>query len=161
MSSFSLEEIQHYFPLTELPILFSDDHIATFESESDPFPMAFVQKYLHVWENDSDEELTEYIPCAAIPMQETFQGFVYWKAGLLRYDFILVTVNKKGQLLHRKSIASTIIDGRIIKKSIASIDPDMTINIIAGVSDEHGDYDASLSKPYTMEIMPDGEIVLI
>jgi hypothetical protein len=76
----------------------------------------------------------------------------------MRYDFILVTLDKNGTLLAKKSIASTIVHQAAIQKSVASIEPDLLIHIIAGQSVDGTDYDASLSKAFTMEVMADGQI---
>jgi hypothetical protein len=70
-----------------------------------------------------------------------------------------VTLNKLGDVISRKSIASTIVHGQTIKKSIASIDPDYIITIIAGHSEGGEDYDAEQSQSYSMEILPTGEII--
>ncbi|MBK9736196.1 MAG: hypothetical protein IPO92_15055 [Saprospiraceae bacterium] len=153
-----LEKILHYFPDTELPILLSDDHLSEFEVEADPFPQSFIDEVLKVWEKDVDE-FTEFIPIARLPKEEKFHAVIYWKGALLRYDFIMVTLDKNGELISKKVIASTIINDNIIKKSVASVEPDLIINIIAGQTTDDKEYDASLSKAFAMEILPSGEII--
>jgi hypothetical protein len=155
----TLDHILHYFPATTLPLLLSDDHISEFEAAADQLPQSFVEEYIMRWENDTDDETTEYIPCAALPPTDVFYPIVYWKAGLLRYDFVLATFDKNGSLISRKSIASTVIDGNMIKKSIASIEPDYIINIIAGHSIGDDIFDPTSSKAFSMEILPSGEII--
>lgn len=86
-----LERILHYFPETTLPVLISDDHLSDYEAESEPFPQSFIEEVLLLWEKDADE-FTEFIPCFRLPKEEKFETVVYWKGGLLRYDFILVTL---------------------------------------------------------------------
>jgi hypothetical protein len=154
-----LEQILHYFPSSQLPLLLSDDHIQEFEIAADPFPQSFIEEFIMLWENDTDTEITEYIPCASLPSQEHFTPIIYWKAGLLRYDFIMITLDKYGETISRKIIASTIVDDLVIKKSIASIEPDYIINIVAGHSKDGEEYDANLSKSYSMEVLPTGEII--
>ena len=153
-----LDRILHYFPITELPVLISDDHLADFESNSDPFPQAFIDEILLEWEKEADE-FTEFIPCFRLPGEEKFESVVYWKGSLLRYDFMLITLDKTGNLINKKSIASTIVNENIIKKSVASIEPDLIINIMAGQTLDGEDYEASRSKSYSMEILPSGEII--
>ncbi|MBK8349623.1 MAG: hypothetical protein IPL08_19220 [Saprospiraceae bacterium] len=153
-----LERILHYFPETSLPILLSDDYLSEYEAGSDPFPQAFLDEIMMEWEKEADE-FTEYIPVFRLPKEEKFYTVIYWKAGLLRYDFILVTLDKQGELINKKSIASTIINDNIIKKSVASIEPDLIINIIAGQTLDGEEYDASMSKAFAMEILPSGEII--
>lgn len=154
----TIDQILHYFPLTELPVLVSEDHLPEYEAESDPFPQSFIEQYLYLWEGIADE-FTEFVPCFRLPSEEKFESVVYWKGGLLRYDFILVTLDKNGNLINKKSIASTIVQDNIIKKSVASIEPDLIINIIAGQSLDGEEYDASISKSFAMEILPSGEII--
>lgn len=153
-----LEKILHYFPETELPVLISEDHLSEFEINSDPFPQVFIDEVLLEWEKDADE-FTEFIPCFRLPKEEKFNAIVYWKGALLRYDFVLVTLDKNGELINKKSIASTIVNDNVIKKSVASIEPDLIINIIAGQTLDGEEYDASMSKAFAMEILPTGEII--
>ncbi|MFZ1750300.1 MAG: hypothetical protein WAU01_08920 [Saprospiraceae bacterium] len=153
-----IEKILHYFPEVPLPVMVSEEHLPEYEAEADPFPQVFIDEVLLEWEKEADE-YTEFIPCFSIPKEENFYGVVYWKASLLRYDFILVTLDLKGQLINKKSIASTIVDGIIVKKSVASIEQDLIINIVAGQTLDGEEYDALLSKAYSMEILPTGEII--
>ena len=153
-----LDKILHYFPETELPVLISEDHLSEFEINSDPFPQVFIDEVLLDWEKDADE-FTEFIPCFRLPKEEKFNAVVYWKGALLRYDFVMVTLDKNGELINKKSIASTIVHDNVIKKSVASIEPDLIINIIAGQTLDGEEYDASMSKAFAMEILPTGEII--
>ncbi|MBP6234967.1 MAG: hypothetical protein KA270_00210 [Saprospiraceae bacterium] len=153
-----LEKILHYFPETELPVLISEDHLSEFEINSDPFPQVFIDEVLLDWEKDADE-FTEFIPCFRLPKEEKFNAVVYWKGALLKYDFVLVTLDKNGELINKKSIASTIVNDNVIKKSVASIEPDLIINIVAGQTLDGEEYDASMSKAFAMEILPTGEII--
>lgn len=153
-----LDKILHYFPETELPIIVSEDYLSDYETNADPFPQVFIDEVLLEWEKDADE-FTEFIPCFRLPKEEKFNTVVYWKGALLRYDFIMVTLDKNGELINKKSIASTIVNDNVIKKSVASIEPDLIINIIAGQTLEGEEYDASMSKAFAMEVLPTGEII--
>lgn len=153
-----LDKILHYFPETELPIIVSEDYLSDYETNADPFPQVFIDEVLLEWEKDADE-FTEFIPCFRLPKEEKFNAVVYWKGALLRYDFIMVTLDKNGELINKKSIASTIVNDNVIKKSVASIEPDLIINIIAGQTLDGEEYDASMSKAFAMEVLPTGEII--
>ena len=153
-----LDKILHYFPETELPIIVSEDYLSDYETNADPFPQVFIDEVLFEWEKDADE-FTEFIPCFRLPKEEKFNTVVYWKGALLRYDFIMVTLDKNGELINKKSIASTIVNDNVIKKSVASIEPDLIINIIAGQTLDGEEYDASMSKAFAMEVLPTGEII--
>nr|HMU04076.1 hypothetical protein [Saprospiraceae bacterium] len=134
------------------------DYLSDYETNADPFPQVFIDEVLLEWEKDADE-FTEFIPCFRLPKEEKFNTVVYWKGALLRYDFIMVTLDKNGELINKKSIASTIVNDNVIKKSVASIEPDLIINIIAGQTLDGEEYDASMSKAFAMEILPTGEII--
>lgn len=153
-----IERILHYFPVVELPVIISEDHLSDYENANDTLPQAFIDEIMVEWEKEMDE-FTEFIPCFRLPGEEKFESLVYWKGSLLRYDFILITLDKSGNLINRKSIANTVIDDKIIKKSVASIEPDLIINIIAGQTYDGEEYDASFSKAFSMEILPTGEII--
>ncbi len=153
-----LDKILHYFPETELPIIVSEDYLSDYETNADPFPQVFIDEVLLEWEKDADE-FTEFIPCFRLPKEEKFNTVVYWKGALLRCDFIMVTLDKNGELINKKSIASTIVNDNVIKKSVASIEPDLIINIIAGQTLDGEEYDASMSKAFAMEVLPTGEII--
>jgi hypothetical protein len=153
-----LERILHYFPETELPVIVSDEHLSSFEASASPFPQAFVDEIVSVWEGEADD-FTEFIPCFRLPGQEKFDAIVFWKGSLLRYDFVLATLDKNGNIIGKKAIASTIVQDALIRKSIASIEPDLTIHIIAGQTVDGTEYEASLSKAFSMEILPDGQII--
>jgi len=153
-----LERILHYFPETALPVMVSEEQLDFFEAANQPFPQAFVEEIISEWEGEIDD-FTEFSPCFRLPAQEKFQAIVYWKGGLLRYDFILVTLDKNGTLIGKKSIASTVVQNEVIRISVASIEPDLVINILAGQTMDGVEYDASLSKAFAMEILPDGHII--
>ncbi len=153
-----IDKILHYFVETELPVMISEDYLAEFESMNDPFPQSFIDEIILEWEKDMDD-FTEFIPCFKLPKQEKFQAVVYWKGGLLKYDFVLVTLSLDGELINKKAISSTIVEKNIIKKSVASIEKDLIINIIAGQTIDGSEYDASESKAFSMEIMADGQII--
>lgn len=153
-----IDKILNYFPETTLPVMVSEDYISEYENNNDPFPQAFIDEVLLEWEKETDE-FTEYISCFRIPKQEKFHAVVYWKGALLKYDFILVTLDLNGELIDKKSISSTMVVDNIIKKSVASIEQDLIINIIAGQTIDGTDYDANLSRAFAMEILPNGEII--
>ena len=162
MSALSKEqqELFEFFPETELPLMLSQDHILEFSKINAPFPQKFIEEVLLKWETEIDE-YTEFLPCFSLPVQENYLPLIYWHGGLMIYAFILVTVNKSGQLISRKPIASTIAEGSIIKQSAAYIDEELQITIIAGQNADGSLYDSSLSQKFSMEILYNGEIVLL
>ncbi len=148
-----------YFPEVDLPVTLSDEKVMTFSSENKALPAGFISEFIEPIEKEIDE-MTEFIPCLKIPNTENFTALVYWKGSLMKYEFILVTYNKRNRVISRKSIASVIVEGELVKKSVASIDEDLIISIIAGENQKADEaYDPKNSKAFSMEILGDGEVI--
>lgn len=159
MSKVTLTDLLRFFPEVELPITLSEDMAHSFSSTNKPLPQAILYEFMTVWEGELDE-FTEYVPCLKISVDsDTYHALVYWKAALLSYEFILVTIDTKGNLIDRRPIASTLSDTNTIKQSVAHIDEDLIISIMAGVNIADEQYDPAHSQPFTMEIMTDGKII--
>lgn len=158
----SIESLLEYFPEVELPVTVSEDSIMTFDAHNDVLPKAIIEEYIIPWEKGMEiDEYTEFVPCFQLPdSSDDYHGIVYWKGGLLRYEFLLITLNKKtGELITRKSIAGTIAEGEKLKKSVAHIDEDFIIHIMAGVGVDGEDYNPENSQAFNMEIMSTGDVV--
>lgn len=154
-------ELLQFFPDVELPVVFTDETLNVFSQENPPIPNTIIQTVIAEWEGELDE-YTEVIPCVRVDSNEDYHAFVYWKGGLLQYEFILVTIDAKSdtpKMISRKVIGSTVTENEIIKKSVASIDPDYIIHIIAGAGSAYGEYSADQSQAFTMEIQTTGDIL--
>ncbi|NNF35925.1 MAG: hypothetical protein HKN68_17590 [Saprospiraceae bacterium] len=151
-------EFLSFFPEVDLPVTLSEETIDVFSRNNKVLPLEAIDAFIGQWE-EIDGDTTEYIPCIQLPQQDDYIGIIYWRGAILQYDYFLVTLDKNGQLISRKSIASTKIDGEIIKRSVASIDNDLIINIIAGASQSEQDYDPDQSQAFSMEVMPTGDIL--
>ena len=157
----TVSEFLQFFPEVELPVVFTDETLNVFSQENPPLPNTIVQTVIAEWEGALDD-YTEVIPCVLVDSNEDYHAFVYWKGGLLQYEFILVTIDARAEtptLISRKIIGSTVTEGDIIKKSIASIDHDLIIHIIAGAGSAMGEYSADQSQAFTMEIQTTGDIL--
>jgi hypothetical protein len=153
----SLDALLNYFPVIELPLNFTEETISVYSKENKPLPDALIDLYISKWENEIDE-YTEIIPCALITENEDFISLVYYKASLLRYDYFLISIDRSESLISKKSIAGTIVDGDIVKQSVARIDQDLIIHIMVGHLTNNNQIDPSQNLGFTMEIMPSGEI---
>ena len=154
-------EFLQFFPEVDLPVVFTDETLNVFSNENPPIPNTILQTVITEWEGELDE-YTEVVPCVLVDSNEDFHAFVYWKGGLLKYEFILLTIDAREEtpkLISRKVIGSTVTENEMIKKSVASIDPDMIIHIIAGAGSSQGDYSADQSQAFTMEIQTTGDIL--
>ena len=148
------------FPEVELPATLGDETHLHFSRENDPLPKLMVEQFILPLEEMPADEFTEFIACFKIPDTHEFHAIVYWRAGLMSYQYKLVTYTKKGDLIDMRVIAGTFSDGNTLTKSIATIDEDWEIFIISGQAgtDRKKKYDASTSTAYKLELLPDGKI---
>lgn len=148
------------FPEVELPATLGDETHHQFSRENAPLPGLMVEQFILPLEEMPADEYTEFIACFRIPDTHEFHGVVYWRAGLMNYQYKLVTFTKKGELIDQRVIAGTFSDGNTLTKSVATIDEDWTIFIISGQAgaDREKKYDASASTAYKLELLPDGTI---
>jgi len=160
--STTVNQFLEYFPLVELPVTVTEDSITTFDSHNDVLPKAAIEHFIIKWESGHDiDEYTEFVPCFRLPdTSDDYHAVLYWKGGLLKYEYLLATFDKKeGTLINRKSIAGTIAEGQLIKKSVAQIDEDLIIHIMAGVGGDNDQYEPESSQAFNMEILSTGEII--
>lgn len=155
-----LEDLLDFFPEVELPLEITDDLVITADSVNKVLPAVIIEQFIVKWEvSEEFDEFTEFVPILRIREAEDFYALVYWKGGLMKYEYILVTLDKNGNLITRRPIASTISDGKTVKKSVSKIDEDMIIHIMAGENDVNGKYDPSRSQAFNMEILHSGDII--
>lgn len=149
------------FPPVAMPVTLGEDTHHTFGTENLPLSDALISQFIHPTEEVlPDDEFTEYIPCFSINNTEQFIAVVWWKAELLRYEYVLATFNDKGELISRESIAGTTIqDGHVIR-SVALINEEWEITIGEGSSPD-GDtvFEPTSSSTRNLEILVNGEIV--
>ena len=152
------DDFLKYFEEITPPILITEETIKNIKDVTKPLPIEMASEFITRWEGDIDE-FTEIIPCFALPPQEEYKALVYWKASLLRYEYIIVTLDKTNTLIARKTMCGTIVEGDIIKKSVAQIDQDLIIHIQAGASFETNEYEPGQSQAFSIEIMPSGDML--
>ena len=160
MPQIPFEQFLALFPVLPLPITLTEELAIEFSKENDVLPAAAIEQFILPMEPDADE-LTEFVPCFRIPKTEHFHALVYWKAGLLRYEFVLLTFTHKGVLIDYRSLAGTFAEGNTVTQSVATIDEDWVVTIVAGQAPaERGAlYDASGSKTIILEVAPNGAII--
>ena len=156
----SFAQFLRKFPKQELPISITEDSALEFSRENDHLSQMMVAENIIPYEEDEPDDLTEYVPCFSIANLNEYHAIVYWRAGLLNYQFILATFDLKGNFIDKRAIAGTFSDGQLVINSLARIDADKTIYIMSGqTGDKRGLYDASHSKSIELEMLPDGKIV--
>lgn len=148
------------FPELELPITIAEQTHIDFSRNNEPLNPLMIQQFLVPLEDKPIDEYSEFIACFRIPQTIEFQAIVYWRAGLMDYQYNLVTFTKKGILIDKRVIAGTFSDGEMLTRSVATIDEDWVISVVSGqVASSETTYDASTSRIYKLELLPDGKIV--
>ena len=159
--SISFDKFLTLFPEVELPMVLTTDIHIEFSRHNLPIPGVMVDRFLS---SAQDDEFTEYIACFSIPNTKSFHAVVAWRAGLMEYEYHLVTFDKSGNLLDKRVIASTKSDGKLLTRSLATIEADWLINIVEGseIVKEDGEsiFNPSSSKVVHLEMTADGEITI-
>jgi hypothetical protein len=159
--SVSFDNFLTLFPEVELPMVISTDIHIEFSRHNIPIPGVMIDRYLS---STHDDEFTEYIACFSIPNTKSFHAIVVWRAGLMEYEYHLVTFDKSGNLLDKRVIAGTKSDGKLLTRSVATIEADWLINIVEGneIVQEDGEstFNPSSSKVVSLEMTLDGDIML-
>jgi hypothetical protein len=145
------------FPEMDLPITLRDDSNHDFEANP-PLQAEMIEQYITRYEATEMDEFTEYLACFQLPASPKFQAIVYWKAGLLNYDFVIATHGKDGNMIDKKAIAGIRVVGQDILRSIATIDGDLAINIAEGMEINGGDFNADATKTRRFQILESGFI---
>lgn len=158
----SFDHFLERFPEVKLPVTLGEDSHHDFSRSNEPLNKLMIQQYILPLDDGPVDEYTEFIACVRIPETYEFHAIIYWKAGLMTYQYSLVTFTKKGLLIDKRVIAGTFSDGKMLTKSMATIDEDWIIYVVSGqASSSKSAYDASSSTAYKLELLPDGKIINI
>lgn len=148
------------FPIVKPPFTIGEDSHHTFSKKNDPLQQLMINQFILPHEGGIQDEYTEYVPCIKIPDTYQFHAVIYWKAGLMDYQYVLITLTDKGELIDKRIIAGTFSDGQTLTTSVATMDEDWVIAVASGQANtSSSQYDASSSRAYKLELIPDGTIV--
>lgn len=154
----SLDSFLSFFPELPLPVLLSESVQLDFSRNNPPLPGLAIEQYLLPLEKGPVDEMTEFVPCFKIGATHSFHAIVYWRAALMDYQYILLTLTEKGALIDRRVIAGTFSDGKVLTQSVAQIDEDWAIQVVSGQSADDF-YSADTSTMFQLELLPDGKII--
>ncbi len=147
------------FPEVELPVTLGEEAHHAFARENSPMPVQMIEQFILPIEQEPADDYTEFVACMKIPKTGDFHAIIYWRAGLLNYQYTLATFTNKGEWIDKRVIAGTFSDGEMLTTSVATIDEEWVIYVVtgrAGAADPS--YDASSSMAYKLELLPDGKI---
>ncbi len=150
------------FPEVELPITLTDESHHEFSRRNTPLSEAMIVEYIHTIESFDFDEFTEFIPCVKIPKTDGFHAIIYWRAGLMDYEYTLATFTEKGQFIDKKVIAGTKVRDGMLIRSVATIEDDWLIYIVIGNSNPDDEQFVAInSRSFNMELLATGEIITV
>lgn len=157
----SFKHFLQKFPEVELPITLGEDTHHAFSLKNDPIPPLMIEQFILPLEEEEEiDELTEFVACFKMPAQKEYEAIVYWKAGLLNYQYVLATFGKDEKLIDKRVIGGTYYDGEQLTRSVATIQPDGQIIIASGQEDPYSSgFDATQSTAYRVQISTKGKMV--
>lgn len=161
-ATISFEYFLEQFPVAELPITIGEDTVRTISKETQPLNRQVIEQYLMRYEEAAmNEEFTEFIACFQLPVQEQFIGLVYWRADLLQYHYVLVTLDAKtGEQIDRQVISGTSYNGAELIQSSGYISEDLMVFVVSGQGQaEDYDYSAAGSTANRFQITDSGKIL--
>ncbi len=149
-----------FFPEIELPVTLSAETHHVFSKENKPLPLGLIATFLSNDHEQDQDGYTEYVACFQLPTQSHWQALVYWRAGLMEYEYILTTFEKNGKRISSKVIAGTKSNGETILTRIATIDEEGLITIAEGITNTaERHYNAKDSHTYQLELTATGDIL--
>ena len=157
-----IENFLEFFPVAELPLTIGEETVRAISHSTEPLPGSLIEAFIHPLEEAMvNEEFTEFVACLQFPHQEKYTAIVYWRADLLQYHYVLVTLDKvTGEMIARQVIAGTSFDGEELLQSSAAITEDLTVYIVSGQGQAMDyDYSASGSTAQRYQVTSQGKII--
>jgi len=151
-------EFLGFFPLLITPFSLLPD-LQQIPSDPIPLPGALLDEFIIPFEGDETDDFTEYIPFGRIAGTKDFQAVIYWKAGVLRYEFILATYSMTGKPLYHAIVGGIRYEDEGTIHSVAVIHEDLRIIIAEGMSEQDDQVVSPETQTYQMAIKPSGEIM--
>jgi len=150
-------EFIEFFPRLKPPFSLLPD-ISQIPSFSLPLPGALLDAFILPFEGEEVDEFTEYIPYGRIEGPKDYHALIYWKAGVMQYEFILATYSLEGAPLSHAIIGGLRSDDHGLLHSVAVVHEDMSLTIAEGVATEEEEIDLDQTNTYQMTIESTGQI---
>jgi hypothetical protein len=151
-------EFLDFFPALILPFSLLPD-LQQIPSDPIPLPGVLQDEFILPFEGDEVDDFTEYIPFGRIEGTRDFHAVVYWKAGVLRYEYILATYDTTGKPLYHAIVGGIRYEDEGTIHSVAVIHEDLRIIIVEGIAEKDDDVVSPETQTYQMSIKPSGEII--
>jgi hypothetical protein len=160
MEKISFKFFLEKFPEHGLPVTLRTDTYEILGNGIEPLPTLLIEQYL-LEDDEEDDGMTEYLACFRLPLHANYEAVVYWKAGLLSYEYHLKTYTKDGVgVIDSHVIGGTVVIGDKMVESVATIQEDRIICIATGATQvETMEFDTANNKILYVEINEDGTII--
>jgi len=151
-------EFIEFFPALDLPLSLLPD-ISQIPADPLPLPGVLQDAYILPFESDEVDEFTEYVPYGRINGTRDYYAMIYWKAGVLRYEYILATYSLDGDPLSHAILGGLRYEEEGVLHSVAVIHEDLSIIIAEGIAEgDQAGLDPEQTQTYQMAILPTGII---
>lgn len=151
-------EFLDFFPLLHAPLSLLPD-LQQIPVDPVPLPAVLQDAYIMPFEGDEMDDFTEYIPYGRLAGTDGYYAILYWKAGVLRYEYILATFSPDGKPINHAIIGGLRYEDEGTIHSVAVIHENLQITIAEGLSDVGLPSASPQTQTYQMAIRPDGEII--
>ena len=151
-------EFIDFFPVLDVPFSLLPD-LQQIPSDPVPLPGVLQDAYILPFEGDEMDEFTEYIPYGRIAGTKAYHALIYWKAGVLRYEYILATFTLDGTPLNHAIIGGIRYEDEGAIHSVAVVHEDLHITIAEGMATDDDQPLLPQTQTYIMVIKPNGEIM--
>lgn len=159
-SLITLPDLLSFFPVIDLPITFAEESAFEFSKLNKPLSGPAIAWICENLEEEEIDEMTEFIPCLQLNVDDDYYAIVLWKGALLKYEYILCTLSKRGELISKKVIGGTLFKNDKIVKSVATVDEDFVIHVMVGANHAKDTaYDPENSQSMSFEILSTGDII--
>jgi hypothetical protein len=154
----SFAEFIDFFPELDLPLSLLPD-VSQIPVDPLPLPGVLQDAFILPFEADEVDDFTEFVPFGRLSGTKDFYAMIYWKAGLLRYEYILATYSKEGEPLSHAIIGGIRYEEEGTLHSVAMVQEDLQIVIAEGLADMAlSDLNTAQTQTYQMAILPTGII---
>jgi hypothetical protein len=157
----SFGEFLNRFEEVELPISIGTETHMDFSATINPMPVPMIDTFfVETGVINELDEFTEIVPVMKIPATNDFHAVISWKAGLLDYEYWLMTFDKSGTLVDKLRIAGTKVMDNLLLHAVVTINEEWEIHVIENgrAADDETNFDPTRSLRYQFQMLEDGFI---
>lgn len=157
----SFRNFLNRFEEVSLPISIGTETHLDFGTQNTPLPVGIIDKFfIETGVMTELDEFTEVVPVMKIPETGDIHAVIVWKAGLLQYEYWLLTFDKMERLIDKKNIAGTKVIENLLLHAVVSINEQREIHVMENGLDANDEYsfDPQKSLRFQFQLLEDGYI---